>query len=175
MEILTLVELLEEVIEDASAIPFSTKIVIDKEDISEILRRLNVTVPEEIRRAKWIKDEKDQILLEAKKEAEEMIRSAQEEQERLLNHSKFEENRIIEEARTLADKLVSEHEITSLAENHCRALVKEAEGTAQSIKEGAYEYADNMLSELQKQLNHLNKTVEENRNELNIYKVRDME
>ena len=173
MEILGLIEELEEAIEDASAIPFSTKVVIDKEEISEIIRRINVAIPEEIRRAKWIKEEKDQILMEAKKEAEEMIRSAQGEQDRLINHSKFEENRVLEEARTLADKLVCENEITVLAENHCRNLVKEAEETSEEIKSGAYDYADSMLADLDKRLKSFSEIIHKNRSELTSYKNED--
>ncbi len=95
MEILKLVEELEEVVNQASTVPFSNRIMVDKDLISDILEKLAFAVPEEVRRAKWIKEEKDQIMLEAKKEAEDMIRTAQEEQSRLLDHAKFEENRVI--------------------------------------------------------------------------------
>lgn len=67
MEILDLLQEIEEMIDDASTIPFSNRIVLDKDDISEVLRKINVAIPEEIRRAKWIKEEKDQILIEAKR------------------------------------------------------------------------------------------------------------
>lgn len=169
MEILGLIAELEEAIEDASAIPFSAKVVIDKEEISEIIRKINVAIPEEVRRARWIKDEKDQIILEAKKEAEEMVKTAQEEQDRLISHAKYEENRVIEDARSLADELISEHEITILAENHCRTIVKEAEETAKEIKDGAYGYADSMLEELEYKLKDFVTTVTHNRSELNKY------
>lgn len=166
MEILSLVEELEEMISDASAIPFSNRVVIDRDEISEIIRKINVAIPEEIRRAKWIKEEKDQILIEAKKEAEEILRNAQEEEARLLDHAKFEESRVIEDARTLADTLISENEITALAEDHCRGLVKDAEKTAYEIKTGAYHYADEMLEELEHKMKTYLETIHHNRSEL---------
>jgi len=166
MEILDLLEEIEELINTASTIPFSNRIVLDKDDIEEVLRKINVAIPEEIRRAKWIKEEKDQILIEAKKEAEEIIRAAQEEEARLINHAKFEENRVIEDARNIADNLVSENEITVLAENHCRNLVGNAERTAEDIKNGAYHYADEMLEELQYKLSDFLETINHNRTEL---------
>lgn len=173
MDILSLIEELEDAIEDASSIPFSAKVVIDKEEISEIIRKINVAIPEEIRRAKWIKEEKDQIIIEAKKEAEEMIRNAQEEQTRLVDHAKFEENRVIEDARSLADHLICENEITILAENHCRNLVREAEETSNEIRDGAYSYADSMLEELENKLKDFVGTVYHNRTELNKYVNKD--
>ena len=173
MEILGLLEEIEELVNEASTIPFSNRIVLDKDDISEILRKINVAIPEEVRRAKWIKEEKDQILVEAQKEAEEILRSAQEEEARLLNHAKFEENRVIEEARNIADKLVSENEITVLAENHCRNLVGDAERKAADIKDGAYHYADEMLEELQYKLKDFVQTVNHNRTELNKFVQKD--
>jgi len=169
MEILGLLEQIEELINEASTIPFSNRIVLDKDDINEIIRKINVAIPEEVRRAKWIKEEKDQILIEAKKEAEEIIRAAQEEEARLINHAKFEENRVIEDARNIADNLVSENEITVLAENHCRNLVDTAEKKAKEIKDGAYHYADEMLEELQFKLNDFIETINHNRSELNKF------
>ncbi len=173
MEILKLVEELEEVVNQASAVPFSNRIMIDKEVISEILEKISFAVPEEVRRAKWIKEEKDQIMSEAKKEAEDMIRTAQEEQARLLDHAKFEENRVIEDARSVADNLISENEITVLAENHCHNLVRTAEETAAEIKSGAYEYADTMLADLEGKLKNFADTIYVNRSELNKYVKRE--
>jgi len=174
MEILGLIDELEELVNEASAIPFSNRIVLDKDDISDILRRINVAIPEEVRRAKWIKEEKDQILIEAKKEAEEILKSAQAEEARLLDHAKFEENRVIEDARSIADNLVSNNEITVLAENHCRNLVDDAESKAKDIKEGAYHYADDMLEELQYKLQDFLETLNHNRSELvKFVKVED--
>lgn len=173
MEILDLLQEIEELIDDASTIPFSNRIVLDKDEVNEVLRKINVAIPEEIRRAKWIKEEKDQILIEAKKEAEEIIRAAQEEEARLLNHAKFEENRVIEDARNIADNLVSENEITILAENHCKNLVGDAERKAKDIKDGAYHYADEMLEELQFKLQDFLETVNHNRSELNKYVNKD--
>lgn len=173
MEILSLIEELEELVNEASTIPFSNRVVIDRDEIGEIIRKINVAIPEEIRRAKWIKEEKDQILIEAKKEAEEILRSAQEEEARLLDHARFEENRVIEDARSLADQLVSNNEITNMAETHCRKLVADAETTAKEIKHGAYEYADEMLEELENKLKDFVETIYHNRTELNKFVKED--
>lgn len=175
MEILDLLDEIEELITDASTIPFSNRIVLDKDEITDILKKINMAIPEEVRRAKWIKEEKDQILIEAKKEAEEIIKNAQAEEARLINHAKFEENRVIEDARNIADNLVSENEITVLAENHCRNLVDDAERKAKDIKDGAYHYADDMLEELQYKLKDFMETVAHNRSELNKFVKKDDE
>lgn len=166
MDILSLVEELEEMVSEASAIPFSNRIMIDKDDILDLIKRVNAAIPEEIRRAKWIKEEKDQILLEAKKEAEEILTSAQEEEHRLLEHARYEENRVIEEARALADDLISSHQITSLSEQHGKQLVKEAEHTAEEIKAGAYGYADDMMESLETKMESFLETLSFNRSEL---------
>lgn len=169
MEILDLLREIEELIEDASTVPFSNKVMIDRDDINEMLKKINVAIPEEVRRAKWIKEEKDQILIEARKEAESIIKAAQEEEARLINHAKFEENKVIEDARNIADRLISESEITTLTENHCRNLVKDAEEKAIEIKDGAYRYADEILEELQYKLSEFGETINHNRNELHKY------
>lgn len=96
MEILGLVKKIEDLVNNASGIPFSNKIVLDKDDTSEMIRRINESIPEEIRRAKWIKEEINKISIEAKKEAKEMIKLAK------------------KVARSLADNLVKNNEITIL-------------------------------------------------------------
>lgn len=166
MDILSLVEELEEMVSDASAIPFSSRVMIDKDDILDLIKRINAAVPEEIRRAKWIKEEKDHILLEAKKEAEAILTSAQEEESRLLEHARYEENRVIEEARSLADDLISSHKITSLSEAYGKDLVADAYRKAEEIKTGAYSYSDNMLASLEIKIQKCLETITINRDEL---------
>lgn len=166
MDILTLVEELEEMVSEASNIPFSNRIVLDRDDVIDLIKKVSAAIPEEIRRAKWIKEEKDHILLEAKKEAEEILKSAQAEEARLLEHAKYEENRVIEEARALADDLISNHEITSLAETHARHIVEEASKKADDIKHGAYAYSDEMLSSLEDKMEDFLETLSYNRSEL---------
>ena len=90
MEIFTLLENIEDILEKSKGVPFSNKVLVDKEEILEIISELRLKLPEELKQAKWIKEERQRILVEAQKEADDIVKEA--------------ENRII--------SMIDEHEIT---------------------------------------------------------------
>ena len=90
MDIFTLLETLEDILERSRNIPFSDKGIVDKEEILEIIKEIRIKLPDELKQAKWIKEERGRILVEAQKEADGIVKEA--------------ENRII--------AMIDEHEIT---------------------------------------------------------------
>lgn len=99
MEILSILESLEDLVEKSVSVPFSGKCMIDKEEILEIIKEIRLKLPDDIKQAKWVKEERQRILLEAQKEANEIIKDA--------------ENQI--------SSLVDEHEITK---KHMNSLMR---------------------------------------------------
>jgi len=89
MEIFTLLETLEDILEKSKSIPFTEKAIVDKEEVLEIIKDVRLKLPDELKQAKWIKEERGRILQEAQKEADDIVREA--------------ENRII--------SMIDEHEI----------------------------------------------------------------
>ena len=81
MEIFTLLETLEEMLESSKSIPFSNKGIVDKEEMLEIIKEIRLKLPEELKQAKWVKEERQRILVEAQKEAENRIISMIDEHE----------------------------------------------------------------------------------------------
>ena len=90
MEIFTLLETLEDILERSKSVPFTEKAIVDKEEVLEIIKDIRLKLPDELKQAKWIKEERGRILQEAQKEADDIVREA--------------ENRII--------SMIDEHEIT---------------------------------------------------------------
>ena len=58
MEIFTLLETLEEMLENSKSIPFSDKGIIDKEEMLEIIKEIRLKLPDELKQAKWVKEER---------------------------------------------------------------------------------------------------------------------
>ena len=67
MEIFTLLETLEDILEKSKKVPFTNKAVVDKDEIVEIIQEIRLKLPDELKQAKWIKEERQRILLEAQK------------------------------------------------------------------------------------------------------------
>ena len=67
MEIFTYLENIEDALEKAKGVPFTSKAIVDKEKIIEIIQEIRLKLPDELKQAKWIKEERERILQESLK------------------------------------------------------------------------------------------------------------
>ena len=111
MEIFTLLDTLEDILDKSRNLPFSGKTIVDKEELLEL------------KQAKWVKEERQRILVEAQKEADDIVKEA--------------ENRII--------AMIDEHEITKKAYDQKAEIIETANEMSREISKGTKEYADNLL------------------------------
>ena len=84
MDVLVLIDKLDDLVHNAKPVPLTDQVRVDKEEIYDILDQMRATIPEEIKQARWIVKERQEMLAEAKKEAERIIKDARERQERLV-------------------------------------------------------------------------------------------
>ena len=144
MEIFTLLETLEDILENSKNLPFTNKGMVDKEEMLEIIKEIRIKLPDELKQAKWVKEERQRILVEAQKEADGIVKEA--------------ENRII--------SMIDEHEITRKAYEKKVEIIETANEMSREISKGTKEYADNILEKVEGVLQEALKTVENNRKEL---------
>ena len=144
MEIFTLLETLEDIMEKSRNVPFSNKCIVDKEEILEIIKEIRLKLPDEIKQAKWVKEERQRILVEAQNEANDIIKEA--------------ENRII--------SMIDEHEITRKAYEKKVEIIETANEMSREIKSGTEEYADGVLAGIEAALEDALKVIKNNRKEL---------
>ena len=144
MEIFTLLETLEEMLEGSKSIPFSTKGIINKEEMLDIIKEIRLKLPDELKQAKWVKEERQRILVEAQKEADDIVKEA--------------ENRII--------SMIDEHEITRKAYEQKNEIIETANEMSREISKGTKDYADNILSNIEVTLQNALETIQNNRKEL---------
>lgn len=144
IEILSIIETLEELVEKSVSIPLSGKCVVDREEVLEIIKEMRLKLPDDIKQAKWVKEERQRILLEAQKEA----------------------NNIIKEAEGKIASLVNEHEITKKAYEQANEVVAGAQKNARDIRLGTREYADGILNKVEDILKDTIDLIKANREEL---------
>ena len=70
MDVLVLIDKLDELVHNAKAVPLTDQVRIDREEIWEILDQMRATIPDEIKQARWIVKERQEMLAEAKREAD---------------------------------------------------------------------------------------------------------
>ena len=144
MEIFTLLETLEDILDKSRGVPFSNKCIVDKDEILDIIKEIRLKLPDELKQAKWIKEERQRILVEAQNEADEIIKEA--------------ENRII--------AMIDEHEITKKAYEKKVEIIETANEMSREIKSGTEEYADGVLAGIEVALEDALKVIQNNRKEL---------
>ncbi len=144
MEILSILETLEDLIEKSSGIPLTGKCMVDREEVLEIIKEMRLKLPDDIKQATWIKDERQKILLEAQKEASNIVKDA--------------------EGRIAA--LVDEHEITKKAYEQADEIISSSQKNAKEIRLGTKEYADGILDKLEQILRDTIDVIAMNREEL---------
>ena len=144
MEIFTLLETLEDILERSKTLPFTEKAVIDKEEFFEIIKEIRLKLPEELKQSKWVKEERERILEQANKEANDVVKEA--------------ENRII--------SMIDEHEITKKAYEQKAEIIEAANEMSREISNGTKEYADNVLQGIEVALEDALKIIQNNRKEL---------
>jgi pantetheine-phosphate adenylyltransferase len=95
MDVLVLIDKLDDLVHNAKAVPLTDQVRIDREEIYDILDQMRATIPEEIKQARWIVKERQEMLAEAKREAERVIKEAREEQIRLIGEEKELKDEVI--------------------------------------------------------------------------------
>ena len=158
MEIFTLLETLEDILERSRSLPFTEKVITDKTEILDIIREIRLKLPDELKQAKWIKEERERIIAEAQKDAEDIVKEA--------------ENRII--------SMIDEHEITKKAYDKKTEIIADANEMYREMTQRTNTYVDGILAniedsmvELGKNLNNVElsiqnalETIQNNRKEL---------
>src|SRR5918999_1253608 len=98
MDVLVLIDKLDDTIHNAKPVPLTDQVRVDKEEIYDILDQMRATIPEEIKQARWIVKERQEMLAEAKREAERILKEARDEQARLIS-----EEEVVKQAERQAE------------------------------------------------------------------------
>ncbi|MBE5040348.1 ATP synthase subunit B family protein [Ructibacterium gallinarum] len=128
MDALELLDELEDIIDKGASVPFSGRCILERDELLDVLQELKLKLPEDLKQAKWIKEERQRILQEAQAEADEIIKTVEKK----------------------AVSMVDENEITKQAIAQGKQIVERAQAEAQAISDSAYNYSDNLLETVEK-------------------------
>ena len=132
MEILKMIDMLEDKVDHARTIPLVNRILIDKEELFKSIDDIRMKLPEDLKQARMVKDERKRILAEAEAEAE----------------------RIVNEAKEKAEALVQDHEITKSAVERSGQIIDEATRQASDLRAGTRNFITSVLSQAEEDIAH---------------------
>jgi vacuolar-type H+-ATPase subunit H len=124
MDMAARIQQLEEMITEAKAMPLSTSVLINREEALELIQEMRASLPEEIKQARWVVKDREQLLTKARKDAEGIIQQALEEQHRLID----------------------QEEVVKASAREAERLLDEARGEARQIRHEAEDYMDQKLA-----------------------------
>ena len=130
VNIIELLEYLQDVVDNSPKVPMSGKVMLDKREILEVVDQIINYLPDQLKKAEWIMNEKERILNEAKKEYESVKK----------------------ETANMMRKNIENHNIVKEAKVRAEEIIASAQRDAKAIRLGSRDYSDEILSQLDKEV-----------------------
>lgn len=130
VNIIELLEYLQDLVENSSKVPMSGKVMIDKREIIEIVDQIINYLPDQLKKAEWVMNERERILNEAKKEYDSVRK----------------------ETMTMMRQNVENHDIVKEAKARAQEITASAQRDAKAIRLGSRDYSDEILTQLDKEI-----------------------
>lgn len=144
MKVLELLDRLQDIVENGSTVPFSTKIIVDPDEVLDLLDEIRAQMPGDLKNAIRVNEQEKMILENAKIESDKMLHSAE---------------RKVKE-------LIDSDEITRNAYNKAEAMLKRANSESLNMRIGSIDYSAAILKEMQDKLRDMMNVIEDNKVEL---------
>lgn len=135
---------LENLVADAKAVPLSASIMLNRSEIDAILEEFRAVMPEELKQARWLLKEREDVLAQAHDDAA----------------------KILDEAREQKRAMVSKTEVVQAAAREADRIVDDAKEHARQIRLEAEDYVDAKLANFEIVLAKTLKAVERGREKL---------
>jgi len=137
MDILQLIDRLEELFNDAKAVPFTHNVIVDEDRMLELIDQMRISIPEEVKKAQQVVAQRDRVMAQAQEEA----------------------NRTLDIARQKADQLMQKDMIVQEAQRRAEQILAQARADAEATRVEADNYVVDNLMQLQDQLARLTNQV----------------
>ena len=144
MEVLDILDMMEDVVEKSMGIPFVGRAIVNREEMLELIDELRLNLPDDLKRAKWVNEQGQKIIDDAKGEAASIIKLAE------------------EKMATMID----DHEITQKAYAQANEIVANAQNHSKEIRANTKQYVDEAMAALEERVSKMLETVQQNRREL---------
>lgn len=152
MKLEMLIDELQEIVDSAFKMPFSGgKKVVNAERIQEIVEEMRTNMPQEVRQAKSIVADRNNIINKAKKEAEMVVQQAEER----------------------AKAMVERNEITRQAQQKATEIVAKAEEEATQVKQAANRYIEHIMKKADDDLSLNLAALKKTRQNLRTYQTKN--
>ncbi len=127
MDLAARLQQLEDLVREAKSMPLSSSALVNREEVLELILEMKETLPEEIKQARWVVKDREDLLAKARSEGE----------------------RIIEQAKDDQLKMAQREEVVARAREEAERLVTEAEERVRTMRLEAEDYVDAKLAQFE--------------------------
>ena len=127
MDILQLVDRLEELFNEARAVPFTHNVVVDEDRMLEVIDQMRIVIPEEVKKAQQVLQQRDRFMAQAQEEAD----------------------RTVALARDKAEQVAARDNIVVEAQRRAEQIIAQARADAEATRRDADDYVVDTLVQLQ--------------------------
>jgi vacuolar-type H+-ATPase subunit H len=124
---------LEELVREAKSMPLSSSVLISRDEVLQMLKEMQEGLPEEIKQARWIVRDREDLLAKARAEGDRIVEAAREEQRRLA----------------------LKEEVARRAEEEAETILHEAGERTDAMQREAEDYVDAKLAQFEISLRHI--------------------
>ena len=168
---------LEEIIFDGVRIPLSRYTLIDEEEVLDQLEAMQRSLPSAFREAMLVIRQKEMILAEAERYAQEMLAATEQRAAQMLNQTgivrqaELEANQvrqgIQQESEAMREAMMRDMEqMRHQAQQELDQMQQVALAECEDIQQGADEYAEHVLSNVERQLTDMIRIIRNGRQQL---------
>jgi len=124
---------LEELVHDAKSMPLSSSVLISREEFLQLLHEMQEALPEEIKQARWVVKDREELLAKARVEGDRIIEQAREEQRRMALRESVARRAEEEAGRMQQEAEDATHAMRAEAEDYVDAKLAQFEITLRKI------------------------------------------
>ena len=118
---------LDEIVREAKAMPLSSSVLVNRDEVLDLIAEMQEALPDEIKQARWIVKDREDLLAKARTDAED----------------------IVEQARAQQLTLARQEAVVARAGEEAERLLGEADEQARSMRREAEEYVDAKLAQFE--------------------------
>ena len=144
MDLSARIHQLEEMVRDAKSMPLSSSALMNRDEVLELIDQMKDSLPDEIKQARWIVKDREELLAKARRDAEAMVEQARDEQLRLASHEAVLQRANEEAERVLQGANDDARRLRLEAEDYVDAKLAQLEGALHKILEDMVSSTDSL-------------------------------
>ena len=127
MDLAGRLQVLEQLVREAKSMPLSSSVLVNRDEVLEMVAQMQEDLPEEIKQARWIVKDREELLAKARSEGDKVVEQAHDEQLRMAR----------------------KEEVVRRAEEEAETLQLQADDKARTMREEAEDYVDAKLAQFE--------------------------